>query len=356
VPAGVPLAPADLALQLRRRRHGHGRSPRQQLEHDVVAVEGGVRYGRTTGAPIALRIENHEAAKWAATLSPWPVEHPVDKKTVPRPGHADSAGLAKYGLDDVRDVLERASARETAMRVALSVVCRNLLREAGVVVGSHVVAIGGVRAGAVEFGDDASARADEDAVRCLDKAAAAAMVDAIDAAASAGDTLGGSFVVVARGAPVGLGSHTQWHKRLNARLSGALASIHSVKSVAVGAGAALASTPGKEAHDALYVGGRATNHAGGIEGGMSNGEDIVVEVACKPLSTLPGGLPTVDVATGAAARGLVERSDVCAVPSASVVGEAMVCLVLADALLEKFGGDHLAQLLAHLATSGARAP
>lgn len=353
VPAGIPLAEADFALELKRRRHGHGRSPRQQLEQDVLEVNGGIRYGRTTGAPVALLIRNTEAAKWAQTLSPWPIEHPVDKKTVPRPGHADHAGLAKYGLDDVRDILERASARETAMRVALSVVARSLLREVGVVVESHVVQIGTAR-------DDGRvvdvADVDASPVRAKSSAAAARMVALIDDAAKAGETLGGSFVVTARGCPIGLGSHTQWDRRLNARLSGALASIHSVKAVSVGDGAALAATVGSDAHDAIFVTGRSSNHAGGIEGGMSNGEDIVVEVACKPLSTLPGGLPTVDTATGKEARGLVERSDVCAVPSAAIVGEAMVCLVLADALLEKFGGDSLLQVQAHLRASGVHRP
>lgn len=361
LPAGITLTPDDFALQMRRRRQGHGRSPRQQLEEDHVVVTGGLRYGVTTGAPLALRIDNHEhAAKWAPTMSAWPVAEPVAKKTVPRPGHADHAGLAKYGLSDVRDILERASARETAMRVALSVVCRALLRSVGVSVGSQVVQIGTVHADVAAFdvGDSATAAAlDASPVRCTDAAAAARMIALIDDAARAGETLGGSFVVVAKGAPVGLGSHTHWDRRLNARLSGALASIHSVKSVGVGAGD-LAARTGSAAHDALYADGgtgkRSSNHAGGIEGGMSNGEDIVVGVSCKPLSTLPGGLPTVDSASGAAARGLVERSDVCAVPSAAVVGEAMMCLVLADALLEKFGGDSLSQLQAHLQASGVR--
>ncbi len=356
VPAGVPLTKDDFALQLKRRRRGHGRSARQQLEVDEVVVVGGLRYGRTTGAPLCLRIDNHEAARWQHTLSPWPVDGPAAKNTVPRPGHADRAGMIKFDHDDVRDVLERASARETAMRVALSVPCRSILRECGVVVSSHVVQIGSVRSPtlATEL-----AAADASPVRCLDVDAGARMVSLIDDAAQAGETLGGAFVVVARGLPIGLGSHTQWNRRLNARLGAALLSIPSVKSVAFGDGAALAATPGTQAHDAFVVdhlgARRNSNHAGGLEGGMSNGEDVVVEVACKALSTVPGGLPSTDMATGTAARGLVERSDVCAVPSASIVGEAMVCLVLCDALLEKFGGDSLHQLQAHLAASGVRA-
>jgi chorismate synthase len=364
VPAGIPLREEDFATQLRRRRGGHGRSPRQQLERDVVQVLGGVRYGRTTGAPIALHLPNAEAARWADTLSPWPVEHPVDRRTVPRPGHADRAGLVKHDLDDVRDVLERASARETAMRVALSVVARALLRETGVVVGSFVVQVGDVRASLPPLHDAAAlaaaiAHAEASPVRCPDDDASARMVARIDDAARAGDTLGGAFVVVATGVPIGLGTYAQWDRRLSARLAGALMSIPSAKSVALGDGAMLAATPGTRAHDTFVVdddGARRTsNHAGGLEGGMTNGAPVVVEVALKPLSTVPGGLPSVDVDTGAAARGLVERSDVCAVPAGAVVGEAMLCLSLADAMLEALGGDSLAQLQAHLA-AGKRRP
>jgi chorismate synthase len=364
VPAGIPLAEEDFALQLRRRRAGHGRSPRQQLERDVVQVLGGVRYGRTTGAPIALHLPNAEAARWADTLSPWPVEDPVARRTVPRPGHADRAGMVKHDLDDVRDVLERASARETAMRVALSVVARALLRATGVDVGSFVLEVGDVRAPAPPT-DDAAAlvaaltRAEASPVRCEDAEATARMVARIDDAARVGDTLGGAFVVVATGLPIGLGSYAQWDRRLSARLAGALLSIPSAKSVGIGDGAALARTPGTRAHDTFVVddGGarRVSNHAGGLEGGMTNGMPVTVEVALKPLSTVPGGLPSADVHTGAAARGLVERSDVCAVPAGAVVGEAMACLALADALLESLGGDSLAQLQAHLA-AGKRRP
>jgi chorismate synthase len=358
--AGVSLTPDDFALQMRRRRHGHGRSPRQQLEQDVVEVCGGLRYGVTTGAPLALRIQNHEAARWADTLSPWPVANPVDKRTVPRPGHADRAGLTKYALDDVRDILERASARETAMRVALSVVPRAFLGALGIEVGSHVTQVGEVRAAvavdATAGAASLSARADASAVRCLDDDAAAQMIARIDAAKRAGDTLGGAFVVVATGVPVGLGSHVQYDRRLSAKLSAALASIHSVKAVAVGDGAAIAAVPGTAAHDVVTQAGRVSNHAGGLEGGMSNGEPVLAEVFVKALSTVPGGLVTTDIVTGEETRGLVERSDVCAVPAAAVIGEAMMCFALADAVLETFGGDALAQVRAHLAASRPTRP
>ena len=353
VPSGVALTPEDFARQLKRRRHGHGRSARQLLEVDDVVVCGGVRYGRTTGAPVCVRVDNREAPRWSNTLSPWPVDEPVAKNSVPRPGHADRAGMITYDLDDVRDVLERASARETAMRVALSVVCRSILQSCGVVVGSHVVQIGQIRSNEnVTDVAAATALADASPVRCLSSTDSARMVDAIDSAAAAGETLGGVFIIVVTGVPIGLGSYTQWDRRLNARLGGAMLSIPSVKSVGFGDGTALAATPGTEAHDGFIVdehGARlSSNHAGGLEGGMSNGADVVIEVACKPLSTLPGGLPSMNMATGVAARGLVERSDVCAVAAASIVGEAMACLILCDALLEKFGGDSLAQVQRHL--------
>jgi chorismate synthase len=360
IPAGIPLSEEDFARELRRRRAGHGRSPRQRLETDVVQVQGGVRYGKTTGAPVALFLPNAEAGRWAETLSPWPVGAPVARRTVPRPGHADRAGLIKYDLDDVRDVLERASARETAMRVALSVVCRALLAELSIEVTSCVVQIGQVRAPLPAFTEPADwvaarARAEASDVRCLQEDVAVSMREAIDAAARAGDTLGGAFVVAAAGVPVGLGTYVQWDRRLSARLAAAMMSIPSAKAVGIGDGLAVAATPGTRAHDAFVVdeqgARRQSNHAGGLEGGMSNGAPIVVEVALKPLSTVPGGLPSVDIDTGTAARGLVERSDVCAVPSGAVIGEAMMCLVLADALLESLGGDSLTQVRAHVDSS-----
>jgi len=359
VPAGVSLSRDELARQMARRRLGYGRSPRQQLEQDDIEIVGGVRLGATTGAPVAMLLKNAEAARWREVLPVWPADAPPDKKTVPRPGHADLAGLIKYDLTDVRDVLERASARETAMRVALSTVARALLSACGVAVGSDVIQIGDVdcgAAGAVDGVDDvvaACARADTSPVRCLSDAHAAEMVARVDRAKKAGETLGGRFVVRAAGLPVGLGSHTQWDRRLSSTLTAAVASIHAIKAVEVGDGRALGAATGHDAHDVLAVsdGGRAaraSNRAGGLEGGMSNGATIVLTATMKPFSTVPGGLPSIDIATGAGDRGLVERTDVCAVPAAAVVAEAMVCLALADALLTDLGGDSLAQVLEHL--------
>ena len=361
VPAGVVLDRAAIEHELFRRRQGHGRSPRQLLERDDVEIVGGVRYGRTTGAPVAMLLKNAEAARWANVLSVWPVEEPAARRTVPRPGHADLAGLQKYDLDDVRDILERASARETAMRVALSTIARQILSQVGIEVGSDVVGIGGVDCEVVDVDDVAVARARADAspVRCLDNEAATRMVAAIDAARTAGETLGGRFVVRASGLPPGLGSHTQWDRRLSAKLSAAVASIHAVKAVAFGAGEAYASTPGKRAHDPFVVDTdgprRTSNRAGGLEGGMSTGEELRIVATLKPFSTVPGGLPSFDVDSGVADRGLVERSDVCAVPAGAIVGEAMVCLALADALLDALGGDSMAQLLEHVADRRRRA-
>ncbi|HEY1099079.1 MAG TPA: chorismate synthase, partial [Myxococcota bacterium] len=364
VPAGLVLDKAAIEHQLHRRRQGHGRSPRQLLEKDDVEIVGGVRYGRTTGAPIAMLLKNAEAARWADVLSVWPIAKPAARRTVPRPGHADLAGLQKYDLDDVRDILERASARETAMRVALSTIARQLLAQVGIEVGSDVIDIGGIGCDVVDvdgFGGVAGARdrADASPVRCLDDEAATRMVAAIDAAKKSGQTLGGRFVVRASGLPPGLGSHTQWDRRLSATLSAAVASIHAVKSVAVGAGDAYAHTPGKAAHDAFVVDDngprRTSNRAGGLEGGMTTGEELRLVATLKPFSTVPGGLPSFDLDTGAADTGLVERSDVCAVPAGAVVGEAMVCLALADALLDALGGDNMAELVEHVADRRRRA-
>jgi len=354
VPAGLHLDKAGVEGQLRRRRQGHGRSPRQQLEQDDVQIVGGVRYGMTTGAPVAMLLKNAEAGRWADVLSVWPVEQPAARRTVPRPGHADLAGLQKYDLDDVRDILERASARETAMRVALSTIARQLLQQCGIEVGSDVVGIGDVDSAVVDVDSVAAARdrADASPVRCLDDDVGARMVATIDAARKQGDTLGGRFVVRASGLPPGLGSHTQWDRRLSAKLSAAVASIHAVKAVGIGDGELLARTPGRSAHDVFVVDDdgahRVSNRAGGLEGGMTTGEELRIVAALKPFSTIPGGLASFDLDTGAADTGLVERSDVCAVPAAAVVGEAMVCLALADALLDSLGGDSMAQLLDHL--------
>ena len=374
MPAGLELDRDLLQHDMDRRRTGFGRSARMGIEGDVVDVVGGVRHGRTLGSPIAFVITNRDHDRWRASMAVWPASPASSdaspaRVTVPRPGHADMAGLQKLGGHDldVRDVLERASARETAARTAVGALCRQLLRACGVVVGSRVVQIGDVRAqdvpaspglahdSAAPRADVLAARADASEVRCVDDVAAAAMVRAIAAARAAGDTLGGSFEVRADGVPVGLGHFAHWDRRLTARLAEAIASIHAIRAVSFGEVERIP-LGGRAFHDAIAStsGARTSNRAGGLEGGMSNGMPLSLFATMKPLSTVAGGLPSVDVVTGAPARGLVERSDTCAVPAASVVAEAMTCIVLADALLEKFGGDTLAQLTAHMAQSAVR--
>jgi chorismate synthase len=353
LPAGVAVTTDDVAAALARRRLGHGRGARMSFERDEVDLLGGVRHGRTQGGPVAIRIGNTEWPKWQTVMSADPV--PPDELdglarnaplTRPRPGHADLAGMQKYGFDDARPVLERASARETAARVALGAVAQAFLQQAvGARLVSHVVAIGTVEApdGVWPEPDDV-ARLDADPVRCLDPAASAAMVAEIDAAQKAGDTLGGVVEVLVHGLPPGLGSHVHWDRRLDSRLAAALMGIQAIKGVGVGDGFDSARRPGSQAHDEIERGTdgalhRRTARAGGIEGGMTTGEPLRVRAAMKPISTVPRALATVDLATGEPARAISQRSDVCAVPAAGVVAEAMVALVLADAVLEKFGGD-----------------
>ena len=356
VPAGVEVATADIAAALARRRAGYGRGARMKFEQDEVELTAGVRHGRTLGGPVAIRIANTEWPKWETVMSPDAVDQqdlegqarnaPL---TRPRPGHADLAGMQKYGFDDARPVLERASARETAARVAVGEVARRFLRQAlGAEIVSHVVAIGPVRApdGVAPVPQDAAA-VDADPVRCLDPAASEAMRAEIDAARMDGDTLGGIVEVLAYGLPPGLGSHVHWDRRLDGRLAGALMSIQAIKGVEIGDGLTTATRRGSKAHDEIEGGGegaqrgvhRLTNRAGGIEGGMTTGEPVRVRAAMKPISTVPRALATVDVRTGEPARAINQRSDVTAVPAAGVVAEAMVALVLADAVIEKFGGD-----------------
>jgi chorismate synthase len=352
VPAGVEVSTADLGAALARRRGGYGRGARMKFEQDEVEITGGVRHGRTLGGPVAIRVGNSEWPKWETVMSPDPVPAEILAEqarnaplTRPRPGHADLAGMQKYGHEDARPVLERASARETAARVALGQVARQYLGQAfGIEVLSHVVAIGTVAAPAGVLpkpGDQA--RVDESAVRCLDPRASAAMCEEIDKARKDGDTLGGVVEVVGYGLPPGLGSHVHWDRRLDGRLAAALMSIQAIKGVEVGDGFATAGRRGSQAHDEIEPAGgsvrRRTNRAGGIEGGMSTGEVLRVRAAMKPISTVPRALATVDVATGEPARAINQRSDVTAVPAAGVVAEAMVALVLADAAAEKFGGD-----------------
>ena len=357
MPAGVPVQTKDIAAELTRRRLGYGRGARMRFEQDRLELLGGVRHGRTLGGPVALLVGNTEWPKWAEVMAPDPLADPAALAggraaplTRPRPGHADLTGMQKYGFDDARPVLERASARETAARVAVGAVAKALLAEVGVRVVSHVVRLGPAasRAAAVPGPGDLE-RIDASPVRCLDEQAAARMVAAVDQAKARGDTLGGVFEVAVHGLPPGLGSYVQWDRKLDARLAAALMSIQAIKGVEVGDGFAGAARPGSRAHDEIVPGEgsrprRRTGRAGGIEGGMSTGEVLRVRAAMKPLSTLVRALGTVDLATGAPARAVVQRSDVTAVPAAAVVGEAAVALVLADALLEKTGGDSLAEV------------
>ena len=356
LPAGVPVTTDDLREHLGRRRLGVGRGARQKFEQDEVELLGGVRHGLTQGGPVAVRIGNSEWPRWDVVMSPDPVADDVLEGlarnaplTRPRPGHADLAGMQKYGFDDARPVLERASARETAARVALGAVARGLLRSAaGIEVLSHVVAIGGARApeGVLPGPGDVAAL-DADPVRCADAAASAAMLTEIDAAKADGDTLGGVVEVLAYGLPPGLGSHVHWDRRLDSRLAGALMGVQAIKGVEIGDGFLSAARRGSQAHDEIVSTPdglrRVSGRAGGTEGGISTGELLRVRAAMKPISTVPRALRTVDVATGEEARAISQRSDTCAVPAAGVVCEAMVALVLADALLEKFGGDNVAE-------------
>ena len=353
VPAGVRVTSGDVAAALARRRAGYGRGARMKFEQDEVELTGGVRHGVTLGGPVAIRVGNTEWPKWETVMSPDPVLAEVLEAQArnaplarPRPGHADLAGMQKYGFSDARPILERASARETAARVALGEVARRLLDQViGVRIVSHVVALGSVSVpgDAVLPGPEDLARIDEDPVRCLDAATSAAMVAEVDAARNEGDTLGGVVEVLAYGLPPGLGSHTQWDRKLDARLAAALMSVQAIKGVAFGDGFTTAGRRGSAAHDEIELAEaglrRRTNRAGGVEGGMTSGETLRVSAAMKPISTVPRALDTVDVTTGEPAKAINQRSDVTAVPAAGVVAEAMVALVLAEAAAEKFGGD-----------------
>ena len=346
LPAGVPVSPKEVAGELARRRHGYGRSGRQKLEGDRFEFLSGVRHGRTLGSPISVVIRNAEwETKYRDLMSVEGSTDPADKLTRPRPGHADLAGVQKYGFDDIRNVLERASARETVARVAIGCLCKAFLSELGVHVLSHVVRIGrvAVRAGARPPRPEDLDAVDASAVRCFDEQTAARMVAEIDEARASRDTVGGVFEVLAYGCPPGVGSYVHYDRKLDARLALALMSIQSVKAVEIGDGLAEASRPGSKAHDEIVaVGGRLqrkTARAGGIEGGVSTGQPIRARGSMKPISTVPKPLATVDLATGEPAVAIKQRTDVCAVPAGGVVGEAAVGFVLAQALLEKFGGD-----------------
>jgi chorismate synthase len=356
LPAGVQVTTADVDADLARRRLGVGRGARMKFEQDEVRIVGGVRHGSTLGGPVAIEVGNSEWPKWDVVMAADPVDADVLEGiarnaplTRPRPGHADLVGMQKYGFTDARPVLERASARETAARVALGAVAKAFLQQTvGARVVSHVVELGTVRApkGRVPAADDLAA-IDDDPARCLDPTASAAMQAEVEAARKEGDTLGGVVEVVVHGLPPGLGSHVHWDRRLDARLAGALMGIQAIKGVEVGDGFELARTRGSKAQDEIVPGEhgleRVSGRSGGTEGGMSTGEVLRVRAAMKPISTVPRALRTVDVATGEPATAINQRSDVCAVPAAGVVAEAMVALVLADAVLEKFGGDSVTE-------------
>jgi chorismate synthase len=348
LPAGLDLDLDAINRDMARRQLGHGRGGRMKIERDAAEITGGVRHGRTLGGPIALQVANRDYKNWAERMSPWPIDGSVDEVHLPRPGHADLAGTQKYKLTDVRDVLERASARETAARVAGGAVLKEFLRALGVDIVSHVVQIGTVHAPDYAEPLDLVDFADVDAspVRCLDADASRAMVAHINVQRKANESLGGVFEVRAYGLIPGLGSHVSWEERLDGRLAGALCSIQAIKGVGLGEGFALAGKPGSEAHDEIFHSVergfyRETNHAGGLEGGMTNGDPLIARAAMKPLPTLTKPLRSVDIATLEPAAALRERTDSCTVPAAGVVGEAMVAYVLAGAYRQKLGGDHI---------------
>jgi chorismate synthase len=363
LPAGVPISPKEVAGELARRRHGHGRSGRQKLETDEFDILSGVRHGRTLGSPIAITIPNAEwESKYSELMGVEGEIDPSDRLTRPRPGHADLVGVQKYGFDDVRNVLERASARETAARVALGAVARSFLAELGIRLVAHTIAIGLVRVPEdrpLPLPGDVD-RLDADPLRCFDAETSELMVAEIDAAHKDGDTLGGVVEVLAYGVPPGLGSYVHWDRRLDAQLAAALMGIQAIKGVEVGDGFVTTTRRGSAAHDELHLSDgrivRASDRAGGTEGGMSTGTVLRVRAGMKPIATVPHALPTVDIATGEAAVAHHQRSDVCAVPAAGVVAEAMVALTLANAVLEKFGGDSVAETRRNLESYLAAIP
>ena len=369
LPAGVNVTSAEVAAALARRRLGYGRGARMSFEQDEVTFLGGVRHGLTQGGPVAIMVGNTEWPKWETVMSADPVD-PAELTgargaalTRPRPGHADLVGMTKYGFDDARPVLERASARETAARVALGTVAEAFLRQAaGIELVAHTVQVG-----PITVPDDAplppaaaTEALDADPIRCFHAETSAAMVAEIDQCQKDGDTLGGVVEVVVYGAPVGLGSHVHWDRRLDSRLAGALMGIQAIKGVEVGDGLRTAARRGSQAHDEIEYGAdgvqRRTNRAGGIEGGMTNGEPIRVRAAMKPISTVPRALDTIDTSTGEPAKAIHQRSDVCAVAPAAVVAQAMVALVVADALVEKFGGDSVAEVRRNIDAYKAATP
>jgi chorismate synthase len=360
IPAGLKLSTEDVNYHLQRRQGGYGRGGRMKIEKDQVIFRSGIRHGLTLGSPITLQIENRDWENWQIKMSATPVDEPVEAVTLVRPGHADFAGVIKYGHEDIRNVIERSSARETAARVAVGAVCLTLLKEFGVEIHSHVLSVGpvgdrGAQRSAIANNFAASywERVEQSPMRCGDSELEKQMINYIHECKSRGETCGGVFEVVATGVPVGLGSYSQWDRRLSAKVAMALMSIPSIKGVEIGGGFEVSKLPGSQVHDIVQWSDEQgwqhlTNNAGGVEGGISNGAPIVVRAAVKPISTLAHPLPTVDIRTHEnVEKGRYERSDVCVVPAAGVVGEAMMAIVLTEVWLEKFGGDGMAETLAN---------
>jgi chorismate synthase len=351
IPAGLPILASDINTDLARRQKGFGRGGRMKIESDTIEFLAGVRDQETTGAPICLVVKNLDWVNWEKLMSPQAITvAPADVQTKPRPGHADLPGVLKYDREDIRDILERASARETAMRVAVGAVCKKFLSLFGVAIGSFVTEIGGLKAGPLVSLEAAIAAAENSEVHTHDQAAQEKMKDVISKAAQDGDTLGGVFTVAARGVVAGLGSHTQWDKKLDGQIAQALMSVQAIKGVELGSGFATATLPGSKVHDEILFFSkrgfyRNTNNAGGVEGGISNGEDVVVSCAMKPIPSLKKPLKSVDIRTKTVVDAEAVRSDVCAVPAAAVVGEAALAIALAAAYCEKFGGDSMKETL-----------
>lgn len=350
LPAGIPLDEDYIASDMRRRQGGYGRGGRMKIESDRAEILSGVRHGVTIGSPVSLLIRNRDWDNWQEIMSTTPIEQEIQKITRPRPGHADLAGITKYGFDDIRPILERASARETAARVAVGAVARRFTEKFEIIIRSHTLAIGGKWAIPVEPID--WEQVEKSVVRCADESAEKMMIAAIDEAHNMGDTVGGIFEVIANGAPVGLGSHVHWDRRLDGLIAQIIMSIPSVKGVEIGIGFGLGNLTGSHSHDIIETGDKKnypyrhkTNRAGGIEGGISNGEPIIVRAVTKPIPTLGRPLRSVDLATGKATEAHFERSDTCIVPAAGVIAEGMMAIILADAILEKFAGDNLKETL-----------
>ena len=354
IPAGLEISEDYIDEQLKRRQMGHGRGGRMKIEKDHGEIWSGVRHGKTLASPIGILVQNLDWKNWTEKMSITPVDKEIKEVTLPRPGHADLAGVQKYGFTDIRNVLERSSARETTMRVALGSVCRKLLEEVGIHIASRVVQIHNViDTDKVDCEiKELNSKVDRSAVRCINKAIETQMINVIDAAKQSGDSVGGIFEVIASGVPYGLGSFTQWTEKLQARISAMMMSINAFKGIEIGSGFRSASKFGSEVHDEIGHDGkkftRYSNNAGGIEGGMSNAQPIVLWMSMKPISTLIKPLRSIDVITFEKKKAHKERTDACAVPAASIIAESMLCITLADALLEKFGGDSIEQLKAHM--------